>query len=115
MTATQTGKDRLYNWAIWAKHGEATIILKQFYPRRAAVCGQHVAVMGEVWDEDVPYRVDEQDAQAVNAFLNTVSRRELGAVKTLFEVGHTRIEGVPRNVIETWVDQVARRLQESRT
>lgn len=46
---TAQGMERLENWAVWAGKGECAMVLRHFYPRRAAVCGNYKST--ETYDD----------------------------------------------------------------
>ena len=112
MTETQIGLQRLANWQRWACGGECAMILQHYYPRRAAVAGQHVS--SEVWDDEpccLP--IDERDAEMVEKLIRNLPTHLRNAVRYTY-TGRPRMMGTPETWIKEWVDQAAREIMVKR-
>jgi hypothetical protein len=108
MTETQRGLMRLDNWARWCCGGELAIIMRHYYPRRAAVAGQHVS--SEVWDDDTaPMPIDERDAELVEKLIRSMPVNLRNAVRNRY-TGRPRIIGTPDSWLDQWVEHAAREI-----
>lgn len=98
---------RFENWQRWAIGGERAIILSHYYPPKAAMAGQHVS--SEVWDDGLEtlMPVDERDAQIVEKLIIALPCHMCKAVRYHY-TGRPKHIGIPRNVIEEWINQAAR-------
>ncbi len=84
------------------------MILQHYYPRRAAVAGQHVS--SEVWDDEpccMP--VDERDAEIVERMVRALPMHLRNAVRFTY-TGRPRMVGTPETWIKEWVEQAAREI-----
>lgn len=62
MSDLDTGKERLENWAAWAKRDDHRL----GYPQAAPYARLYMAEAGDVWDgEPMDYPIDDIDAQRV--------------------------------------------------
>lgn len=109
MTGTQAGIDRLENWSRWCNRGEITEIMRHFYPRRAAVCGNYLSEAGDVWDEGQQLPIDAKDAVVVERLVIAMPIQLKKAVM-YFYLHRPKFIGVPDRVLHEWVDQAARRI-----
>lgn len=108
MTETEIGLKRLDNWARWACGGECAEILRHYYPRRAAVAGQHLS--SEVWDnDDVPMPIDVRDAEIVERLILALPRHLCNAVRYTY-TGRPRMIGTPSAWVDQWVQHAAREI-----
>lgn len=110
LSLTEAGIARFENWYLWARRGEAALILKHYYPRQVAACSQYRS--SEVWnDDEAPEIVDADDARRVDAALCLMPAHLKTAVTNHY-LGRPRIMNTPRDVLEGWVRQAARMLME---
>ena len=89
------------------------MIMEHYYPPVAAVAGQFRPEAGEIWEDEPPIPVDESDARLVEAFIRDRLPVHLrNAVRCRF-IGRPRIIGTHQSIIDEWVSQAARMLQEA--
>ena len=84
MTETEIGMQRFYNWSRWANGGECAMVLQHYYPQRAAVAGQYMPELGEVWDDEPHIPVDQKDAEQVEKFIVSLPSHLVKAIKAMF-------------------------------
>jgi hypothetical protein len=108
MTDTELGLQRLDNWARWACGGECAMILQLWYPKRAAVAGQHLS--SEVWDDE-PARmpVNVKDAEIVEKLIIGLVPYLRNAVRHTY-TGRPRMINTHDKIIREWVEQAAREI-----
>ena len=109
MTETQIGLLRFENWQRWAIGGERAIIMSHYYPPKAAMAGMHIS--SEVFDDDtdVQIPIDERDAQIVEKLIISLPCHMCKAVRYHY-TGRPKHIGMPRSVIEEWINQAAREI-----
>jgi hypothetical protein len=111
LSLTEAGLLRLENWQAWATNGEAAMILRHSYPRQVAACALYRSTE-HYTDEDGPSMiVDPDDAARVDRALCQMPQHLKTAVTNKY-IGRPRILNIPYDVLEGWVSQAARMLQE---
>lgn len=106
---TQIGLSRLENWVLWSKRGEVAIVMSHYYPRRAAVCGNHIPDAGDVWESDAPVPVDEKDAVEVERLVLALPRHDRNIIMH-FYFGRPKHMGISEDVLRIWLESAARKL-----
>lgn len=107
---TAQGMERLENWAVWAGKGECAMVLRHFYPRRAAVCGNYKST--ETYDDPddlIKIEIDEADALAVDKALCRLADHLRNAVKNRY-FGRPKFINLDKETLDNWVCQAAREL-----
>lgn len=81
MSDLDTGKERLENWAAWAKADN----LQLDYPKKAPYARLYQAEAGDVWDgEPMDYPIDEIDAKRVEDIVVTLPIEINRAVRSFY-------------------------------
>lgn len=107
---TAQGIERLENWAAWAGKGECAMVLRHFYPRRAAVCGNYKS--SEIHDDPddlIRTEPDEEDALAVDKALCRLADHLRNAVRNRY-FGRPKFINLDQETLDNWVCQAAREL-----
>lgn len=82
------------------------MILKHYYPPKAAVCGMHVS--SEVWDDDYgTMPIDERDAEKIEKLIKKLPIHLCKAVRYHY-TGRPKVIGIPHRLITELVEQAAR-------
>jgi hypothetical protein len=110
MTETDHGMARFYNWMRWACGGECRMIMKHYYPERAAVAGNYLPEAGEVWNDETPIPIDVKDALEVERLITRELPIHLSKAVRFYFVGRPQIINIPDKVIKDWVYQAARQI-----
>lgn len=107
---TAQGLGRLNNWAAWATKGECAMVLRHFYPQRAAACGNYTST--EIYDDPddlIRIEINETDALAVDKALCRLADHLRNAVKNRY-FGRPKFINLDKETLDNWVCQAAREL-----
>ena len=108
---TAEGLARLENWATWARKGEVAMVMRHYYPRRAAVSGNYKAPPGinDETDDYIRDEIDEEDAAAVDKALCRLADHLRNAVRNRY-FGRPKFINLDQETLDNWVCQAAREL-----